>query len=47
MPVRLLRERDITLFESHGIALRDIAIAAEAYEKAVAQKVGDDLSFGE
>jgi ornithine cyclodeaminase/alanine dehydrogenase-like protein (mu-crystallin family) len=37
---------DITLFESQGIALWDIALAATAYERALASNVGRDLPFG-
>lgn len=35
--------RDITLFKSLGIAIEDVALAARAYEKALAQKVGVEL----
>jgi ornithine cyclodeaminase/alanine dehydrogenase-like protein (mu-crystallin family) len=34
---------DITLFKSLGVALEDVALAARAYEKAVAQGVGQQL----
>ena len=34
---------DITLFKSLGVALEDVALAAMAYEKAVAQGVGTPL----
>ena len=36
---------DITLFESHGLALWDVALAAEVYERAEEQNVGDLLTF--
>lgn len=39
MPVRT-SEGDITLFESQGLALWDIAAAAHVYQKAVAQGMG-------
>ncbi len=35
--------RDITLFKSLGIAIEDVALAARAYEKALAQKIGIEL----
>jgi ornithine cyclodeaminase/alanine dehydrogenase-like protein (mu-crystallin family) len=38
---------DITLFESQGVALWDIALAATAYERALASNVGHSLPFGE
>jgi ornithine cyclodeaminase/alanine dehydrogenase-like protein (mu-crystallin family) len=34
---------DITLFKSLGVAIEDVALAARAYEKAVAQGVGQTL----
>lgn len=34
---------DITLFKSLGVAIEDVALAARAYEKALAQKVGVEL----
>ena len=39
------RERpgDITLFESQGLALEDMAVAAVVYRKAVREKVGREL----
>ncbi len=37
---------EITLFESHGIALWDIALAAEVYERAVERGTGESLLFG-
>jgi ornithine cyclodeaminase/alanine dehydrogenase-like protein (mu-crystallin family) len=37
---------DITLFESHGIALWDLALAAEVYERAQAQDTGTLVDFG-
>lgn len=39
-------EQDITLFESHGIALWDIALAAEVFERAQAASLGTTLEFG-
>jgi alanine dehydrogenase len=38
---------DITLFESHGIALWDIALAAEVYDRARDAKLGTEIDFGE
>lgn len=38
---------EITLFESHGIALWDVALAAEIYERAEREDVGSVGSFGE
>jgi len=35
--------RDVTLFKSLGVAIEDVALAARAYEKAVAQGVGISL----
>jgi alanine dehydrogenase len=35
--------RDITIFKSLGVAIEDVALAARAYEKALAQKVGIEL----
>jgi ornithine cyclodeaminase/alanine dehydrogenase len=34
---------DITLYKSLGVAIEDVALAARAYEKALAQKVGVEL----
>jgi alanine dehydrogenase len=34
---------EITLFESQGIALEDVALAAKVYEKAVAEELGERL----
>ena len=34
---------EITLFESHGIALEDVALAAKVYEKAAAEEIGENL----
>jgi ornithine cyclodeaminase/alanine dehydrogenase-like protein (mu-crystallin family) len=34
---------DMTLFKSLGVALEDVALAARAYEKALAQGVGVQL----
>lgn len=39
------RDQEITLFESHGIALWDVAVGARIYEKAVAAGVGSALPF--
>ena len=36
---------DITLFESQGIALEDIAVGARIYELAKANGVGRELPF--
>jgi alanine dehydrogenase len=36
---------EITLFESQGIALEDVALAARIYEKAVQEAVGERLPF--
>jgi ornithine cyclodeaminase/alanine dehydrogenase-like protein (mu-crystallin family) len=33
------------LFESHGLAIEDVAIAAKAYELARAQGLGSDVSL--
>lgn len=38
---------EITLFESHGLALWDIALAATVYERAEAENVGEVIAFGE
>lgn len=38
--------REITVFESHGIALWDVALAAEVYERATEKGVGDVIVFG-
>lgn len=38
-------DRDVTLFASHGIALWDIALAADVYERARAANMGDKISF--
>ncbi|MQF98452.1 MAG: ornithine cyclodeaminase family protein [SAR202 cluster bacterium] len=35
----------LTLFESQGIALEDIAVAAYIYEKAIVRGIGETLSF--
>jgi ornithine cyclodeaminase/alanine dehydrogenase-like protein (mu-crystallin family) len=35
--------RDITLYKSLGVAIEDVALAARAYEKAVAQGAGVSL----
>ena len=35
--------RDITLYKSLGVAIEDVALAARAYEKALAQKAGVEL----
>jgi ornithine cyclodeaminase/alanine dehydrogenase-like protein (mu-crystallin family) len=36
---------DIVLFESHGLAIEDVAIAAKAYELASAQGLGTEISL--
>jgi alanine dehydrogenase len=38
-------EDEITLFESHGIALWDIALAADIYEKAHSSGIGTEIDF--
>lgn len=38
---------EITLFESHGIALWDVALAAEIYERAEREDAGTMCTFGE
>lgn len=40
-----LNEEDITVFDSTGLAIQDVAVAALAYERAVAQDVGTELDF--
>jgi ornithine cyclodeaminase/alanine dehydrogenase-like protein (mu-crystallin family) len=36
-------DRSITLFESLGVAIEDVAVARRVYEKAVALGVGEEL----
>ena len=36
----------IILFESHGLAIEDVAIAARAYELAKAQGLGREIDLG-
>lgn len=36
---------DVTLFESQGIALEDVAVASLVYERAVARRVGSQLAL--
>ena len=36
---------DITLFESQGIALEDVAVAAHIFERARAEGAGEALPF--
>jgi ornithine cyclodeaminase/alanine dehydrogenase-like protein (mu-crystallin family) len=36
---------DVTLFESHGIALWDVAVAAKVYERAKTEGVGEEFSL--
>jgi ornithine cyclodeaminase len=36
---------EITLFESQGIALEDVALAARIYEQAVKTGTGESLPF--
>ena len=36
---------DITLFESQGIALEDVAVAAHILERAEAEGAGENLPF--
>jgi ornithine cyclodeaminase/alanine dehydrogenase-like protein (mu-crystallin family) len=38
---------DVTLFESQGVALWDIALAATTYERALASNVGRSIPFGD
>jgi ornithine cyclodeaminase/alanine dehydrogenase-like protein (mu-crystallin family) len=38
---------DVTLFESQGVALWDIALAATTYERALASNVGRNIPFGD
>lgn len=38
-------EKDITLFESHGLALEDVAAAVHVYQLALAKGVGQKLPF--
>ena len=40
-----LSEDDVTLFESQGIALEDVAVAAHILERAEAEGVGETLPF--
>ncbi|MEM9385185.1 MAG: NAD(P)-binding domain-containing protein [Pseudomonadota bacterium] len=40
-----LNEEDLTVFDSTGLAIQDVAVAALAYERAVAQGVGTELDF--
>jgi ornithine cyclodeaminase/alanine dehydrogenase-like protein (mu-crystallin family) len=39
------RAEDITLFESHGIALWDLAVAADVYERAQTRNLGSLVEF--
>jgi alanine dehydrogenase len=36
---------EITLFESHGIALEDVALAGRIYQAALEKKIGEPLPF--
>jgi alanine dehydrogenase len=36
---------EITLFESQGIALEDVALAARIYEQALKAGIGEPLPF--
>ena len=40
-----INENDITLFESQGIALEDVAVAAHIFERAKADGAGKPLPF--
>lgn len=40
-----LNDEDITLFDSTGLAIQDVAVAALAYERALAEDVGTSLDF--
>jgi ornithine cyclodeaminase/alanine dehydrogenase-like protein (mu-crystallin family) len=35
----------VTLFESQGLGIEDVAVSAVAYERAVAKGVGQPLPF--
>jgi ornithine cyclodeaminase/alanine dehydrogenase-like protein (mu-crystallin family) len=37
------RREEITLFESHGLAIEDIAVAARAYELARERGIGQEI----
>ena len=37
--------KDITLFESQGIALEDVAVAAHIFDKAKSEGLGEALPF--
>ncbi|MDQ7028604.1 MAG: ornithine cyclodeaminase family protein [Ardenticatenia bacterium] len=41
------RADDITLFESQGVALWDVALAADVYERALTYRRGTQVSFGD
>jgi len=38
--------KDITLFKSLGLALEDVAVAAQIYRFALDQKVGQKVNLG-
>ena len=40
-----LADQDVTIFESHGIGLEDVAMAAHLYERARAAGVGEDVAI--
>ncbi len=40
------RPDEITVFDSTGTALQDVASAASIYERAIAGKVGSSINFG-
>jgi ornithine cyclodeaminase/alanine dehydrogenase-like protein (mu-crystallin family) len=39
-------ERQVTLFESQGIALEDVAVARFVFDRAVGEGVGEEIAFG-
>lgn len=38
-------EQDVTIFESHGLGLQDVAVAAHVYERARAAGVGEEVEL--
>ena len=38
-------DSDITIFESHGLGLQDVAVAAHVYQRARADGVGEDVKL--
>jgi ornithine cyclodeaminase/alanine dehydrogenase-like protein (mu-crystallin family) len=45
LPVGRSRPDEVTLFESQGIALWDLALAVTVYERARAQNMGQEIAF--